>query len=403
MRTRMRFGSSRTAVGSGLIAVLMAAASLVGISALTSSADAATVDQLVAGQALFAGQTLTSASGWYWVTMQADGNLVVYENELVGTGSAVVAIWSSRTNGNPGAHFQLQSDGNAVVYSAGNKALWSTRTFGAGPDVRFIMQSDGNLVLYRGSTPIWNIGVLPYGPPSPPPTPMNQLLAGASQSIYLQLTSASKEFELANFGSSISLSQRVSVKGLVFETPVWSAGPDYNWPSTAGQLTMQTDGNLVLYSSPGHVAWSTHTAGTGTENRFVVQDDGNLVVYTKANRAVWSSGSRRAALGAGMTLSSGGSLRSQEPGPNPAASLVMQRDGNLVMYYGTAVRWSSGTHVLGSRLVLQRDGNLVIYTPGNVAAWSSGTAGSGPGTYLLLGGVADLQLSTGGRVVWLVG
>lgn len=52
--------------------------------------------------------------------MQGDGNLVVY------TGGQK-AVWSSKTDGNPGAYVIAQGDGNVVIYK-GQKALWATNT-----------------------------------------------------------------------------------------------------------------------------------------------------------------------------------------------------------------------------------------------------------------------------------
>ena len=48
---------------------------------------------------------------------------------------------------------------------------------------------------------------------------------------------------------------------------------------------MQGDGNLVLYTKEGHVAWSPLIQNRGG-NRLVVQSDGNLVVYS-ATKPVW--------------------------------------------------------------------------------------------------------------------
>src|SRR5262249_19107724 len=66
--------------------------------------------------------------------------------------------------------------------------------------------------------------------------------------------------------------------------------------------------------------------------------------------------------------------------PNARAAgsgrLVMQGDGNLVMYgsHGQAL-WSAGTNGTGSanQVVLQADGNLVVYNVGGAAVWSSRT------------------------------
>ena len=52
--------------------------------------------------------------------MQWDGNLVV------NTPNGPVGI--SDTAGNQGAYLRMQDDGNLVVYSATNQALWASNT-----------------------------------------------------------------------------------------------------------------------------------------------------------------------------------------------------------------------------------------------------------------------------------
>ncbi|WP_326595127.1 hypothetical protein [Streptomyces sp. NBC_01803] len=64
------------------------------------------------------------------------------------------------------------------------------------------------------------------------------------------------------------------------------------------------------------------------------------------------------------------------------AELVMQSDGNLVLYsYGpveTRVCWASNTQGSGGAFVeYQQDGNLVIYNGDYRPVWSSNTAGTG--------------------------
>jgi hypothetical protein len=57
---------------------------------------------------------------------------------------------------------------------------------------------------------------------------------------------------------------------------------------TSGYLTMQSDGNVVLYNGAGTVAgWSTSTYNNAGAY-LNVQDDGNLVVYTSSHSPVWS-------------------------------------------------------------------------------------------------------------------
>ena len=87
-------------------------------------------------------------------------------------------------------------------------------------------------------------------------------------------------------------------------------------------------------------------------NKLVLQSDGNLVLYSLGN-AKWSSG----------TAGSGSNN-----------SLIMQGDGNLVLYSSSGkVLWASGTKGSGNYLQIQDDGNLVIYNSSNTSLWATNT------------------------------
>lgn len=101
--------------------------------------------RLNARQWLTPGQGLFSPNGRYRAIMQGDGNFVVYDRGR--------AIWSSRTNRQPGAALAMQGDGNLVVYRL-RKPLWSSRTH-RHPGAYVVMQSDGNLVIYKGRA-LWS-------------------------------------------------------------------------------------------------------------------------------------------------------------------------------------------------------------------------------------------------------
>jgi len=88
----------------------------------------------------------------------------------------------------------------------------------------------------------------------------------------------------------------------------------------------------------------------------VMQTDGNLVLYWNGVGALWATN----------TVGSG------------AVTAVIQSDGNFVVYTagGTPV-WNSGTFNNGyywNHLAIQNDGNLVVYNyNGGGAVWNSGT------------------------------
>ncbi len=69
-------------------------------------------------------------------------------------------------------------------------------------------------------------------------------------------------------------------------TVLWAAGTAGNAGAT---LSMQTDGNLVVYSPSSAAVWSSGTSGNPGAT-MSLQDDGNLVVYSSASVALWSSG-----------------------------------------------------------------------------------------------------------------
>jgi hypothetical protein len=82
------------------------------------------------------------------------------------------------------------------------------------------------------------------------------------------------------------------------------------------KLHMQTDGNLVLYNSAGRAIWATNLGG----RHLKLHDDGCLAEVDYSGNWVWSVGCNR-----------GGD------------HLVVQSDGNLVLYAGGTAVWASNT------------------------------------------------------------
>ncbi|MHA3702857.1 hypothetical protein ACXR2U_11830 [Jatrophihabitans sp. YIM 134969] len=365
-----------------VLAGLAAAAEGIAL-ASAPSAGAATPGTLPTGAHLFSGATLTSPRGAYRLVMQTDGNLV----ERRVTDNA--AIWTSRTAGHAGAALVVQSDGNVVIYPKVGGGIWSTRTTGNGNALA--LQDDGNLVVRSAAgRALWTTGA---DHPAPPAPRGDVLYAGGSWTYqHPSYDSPSGEFSLYLSGGMVTIQQDLNR----FGTGTWSAGRLTGDVFTPTLLSLDRDGNLVL-TAAGHVQWTTNTAGSGA-NSLSIQDDGNLVLRTAVGRAVWSSGSGRAILYPGRTLTPGAQLRNLSNVGLPWATATMQSDGNFVLRYGSGVVWSSNTHVAGSRLVMQTDGNAVVRAPSGAAVWSTATSGH-PGAVLLIGVVRDLQV-TGGSTYW---
>ena len=88
---------------------------------------------------------LLSSNGLYQLSMQRNGNLVVYKQ-------GGIELWSSGTTGKGTGpyHVDMQTDGNLVLYDTDKTVTWASSTAGQG-GAKLVMQNDGNLVMYTNS------------------------------------------------------------------------------------------------------------------------------------------------------------------------------------------------------------------------------------------------------------
>ena len=92
------------------------------------------------------------------------------------------------------------------------------------------------------------------------------------------------------------------------------------------ELILQETGNLELICKD-NVLWSSNTENSDVDD-FQFQSDGNLVIRRKDGTIAWES----------KTVYHGSI-------PNvPRAKLILQNDGNVVLYAGSEVKWNTGTH-----------------------------------------------------------
>jgi len=96
------------------------------------------------------GSSLFSPNKRVRLTMQPDGNLVLYGDDKY--------IWDSRTNGKPADRAVMQTDGNLVVYDGGGKVLWSSGTNG-NTTAYLSVYDDGNAVIRAGNGPKKDQGI----------------------------------------------------------------------------------------------------------------------------------------------------------------------------------------------------------------------------------------------------
>lgn len=113
-----------------------------------------TKDSLYQNEKLTGDQSLWSKNGIYQARFQKDSNFVLYKH----ISNSKKVLWASDTWKKGGSYLTMQKDGNLVIYIKHAKPIWATNTNGKG-GTYIIMQNDGNLVMYKqGKKPVWATG-----------------------------------------------------------------------------------------------------------------------------------------------------------------------------------------------------------------------------------------------------
>ncbi len=182
--------------------------------------------------------------------------------------------WDSRTFNNPGAYLEMQADGNLVIYSAGRQPLWDSGTSGVRGQAYASFQWDGNLVV-RSTVALWDShSAQPAG---------TWNLVGPVQVTTLNqggpaIFSGNQKFALV-LQSDGNLVLYANYGSGSSQRALWATG------YRGARAVMQADANFVLYTASGSPAWDSGTANKGINPSLVLQDDGNLVIY--GDGAVW--------------------------------------------------------------------------------------------------------------------
>lgn len=165
-------------------------------------------------------------------------------------------------------------------------------------------------------------------------------------------------------------------------------------------------GDLEVISG-GERVWSSQDRGAHEPaDQLVLQDDGNLVLYVGNDPEPWVGPQpSRWAHGVALdTIVPGERLLSEWrlTAPDWSCHMIMQDDGNLVIYdRDDAVLWASNTvGNPGAELRFQEDGNVVIYSEDGTPLWATGTDGESTIRFGLDGGCRATLWSAAGPV-WI--
>ena len=241
---------------------LMVALSLGMTSPGYAALDVISGDTLRTGEAFYVGDTLVSKNGKYTMQIQPEGNLVVTTQGET--------VWETRTSSNSVGRLLVRGDGNVVLYDKNANTLWYTDTYKTGNKNRLVLTNWGSLdVVTKENKRVWSS------------SPANTLKAGDTLYGGQALVSKNGEYVLR-------MSEAGNLRLYAENRVLWRVVTK----QPGSLLSMQTDGNLVLYNSNWQPEWSAQgTWGTGEKNRLVLTDLGDLQVYTSEGRKVWSAGS----------------------------------------------------------------------------------------------------------------
>lgn len=106
------------------------------------------------GTELALGGTLASCDGRFTLTMQNDGNLVLYNGPAGGPPTS--ALWASNTSGSAGMQAVMGTDGNLVIFDSNRNQVWSSGTGGHAGAFTFL-SNDGTMFIYDiAGNPLWH-------------------------------------------------------------------------------------------------------------------------------------------------------------------------------------------------------------------------------------------------------
>jgi hypothetical protein len=248
---------------------------------------------LTAGNALFGNQTQYLSNSGYYLVMQPDCTLVMYQGSSLATSHRV---WGPTAGKGSDCWLTMQTDGNLVVNNATCDPpciQWESNTymFEGNQDQGFflMLKSNGELDMYnfQNDNPILYKTIVsnPLDPTGSPPLFNVSLATTPTLSFYGPYMAIGyhlpKMSTLQNGPFSLTLGTNCSLqsKNTLSNTVLWET------PSNADvlqcELTLQQDGNLQIQTNDtNEILWTTNTTGDSSVNWVLYIDSttGNLSI-----------------------------------------------------------------------------------------------------------------------------
>ncbi|KUL25314.1 phosphatidylinositol-specific phospholipase C domain-containing protein [Actinoplanes awajinensis] len=225
--------------------------------------------------------------------LQEDNNLVLYKGSQV--------LWASNTMGSGAVWLSVRDDGTFALFDKSNQKVWMS-TIGTRDYRRALVTYDGDTAAQKTSWLVGNDGKRRWVPDLATFQCLHD--TGSGNSVALSSDVLSTLPDLSNVWAACG-TDRIGAGSSVEENAYLKAG-DYRLTVTSGaltltksgtkvwspgkggaQLTLQTDGNLVMIDKNGAPTWATGTFGKSA-GWLVLGTDGSLRLYDAAGKQVWT-------------------------------------------------------------------------------------------------------------------
>jgi hypothetical protein len=206
--------------------------------------------------------------GNFTMIIENTGNLCIYKNYNL-TKLNNDLYWSSETENNTDGYLAMQNDGNLVVYDKGNNAKWSSGTAdNNGGYAELLLSKSENYPLLVIKNKDGQIKKY-----------INKITLNlVNNDIYLY----KKNYILLKGGDEEVLNDPTCIY------PYIDYSNGFTWKNGNFKLTIEDNGNLVLYNSSKESIWNTQTTGDANNTNILsMRRDGNLVIYENGKGKKW--------------------------------------------------------------------------------------------------------------------
>jgi lambda family phage minor tail protein L len=259
---------------------------------------AAGTSSISMGQNVDSPGQLVSANGWFRTQMQADGNLVTYNK-------AGTAVWASNTPDKPegGGSYRLRAgvQGNLFIQNlSNNQVIWQTYTgnIAGVTSIAFIPDANGGPISWvptdrtQGRSGSFGWELFGAAPSSGNTTARRTFYSPTSISpgrfIEIEFSATALSLPAGHY-SGLTHTWGLTGMTIISSGGFWNLNETFNATISIGSGNPFRNSPEGALSVAGPQVQITGTTGFAS-NTLVMQNDGNLVLYSSSNTALWSSG-----------------------------------------------------------------------------------------------------------------